>query len=115
RRPAWEAGILPLNYARMVSILYRSLPALQVPGLNKDPGRMKTSLPPVRRLLLLVLGVAALSGCQDPKSRVVLYCAQDMEFAQASLDDFEKRSGVHVEAKPDTEKDKSVSLYLELV
>jgi iron(III) transport system substrate-binding protein len=63
-------------------------------------------------LPLLVL----LSGCGDSSNpRVVLYCAQDQEFAEASLADFTQRSGVEVATKFDTEADKSVSLYQELV
>jgi iron(III) transport system substrate-binding protein len=48
-------------------------------------------------------------------SRVVLYCAQDEEFAQTSLAEFKKRTGVEVAPKFDTEKDKSVSLFNELL
>ncbi len=48
-------------------------------------------------------------------SRVVLYCAQDQEFAEESLKEFARRTGLEVAPKFDTEKDKSVSLYLELL
>src|SRR5207245_7020670 len=47
--------------------------------------------------------------------RVVLYCAQDQEFAEQVLGEFSKRSGLRVDPKYDTEADKSVSLYAELV
>jgi len=46
---------------------------------------------------------------------VVLYCAQDREFADEVLGDFQKATGLAVASKFDTEKDKSVSLYLELL
>jgi iron(III) transport system substrate-binding protein len=60
-----------------------------------------------------------LTGCpadpgQLPK-RVVLYCAQDKEFAEKILDDFSKNTGIRVDPKYDTEATKSVSLYAELV
>jgi iron(III) transport system substrate-binding protein len=47
--------------------------------------------------------------------RVVLYCAQDKEFAAGILDRFHQQTGLRVAPKFDTEADKSVSLYLELV
>lgn len=56
-----------------------------------------------------------LSGCRSSKPRVVLYCAQDREFAEQVLDDFGKRHGLEVAPKFDTEHDKSVSLYEEIV
>jgi iron(III) transport system substrate-binding protein len=46
---------------------------------------------------------------------VVLYCAQDQEFAEEVLPEFTGRTGLAVAPKYDTEADKSVSLYLELV
>src|SRR5205085_825892 len=53
-------------------------------------------------------------GGNSPK-RVVLYCAQDQEFAEQVLGEFTKRTGTRVDPKYDTEADKSVSLYAELV
>jgi iron(III) transport system substrate-binding protein len=41
---------------------------------------------------------------------VVLYCATDREIAQDLIDDFEKETGIHVEAKFDTEAAKAVGL-----
>jgi iron(III) transport system substrate-binding protein len=73
------------------------------------------------RRFILSLGVAAVpllmlvAGCSSPKERVVLYCAQDEEFAQGLLDAFTERTGLPVHVKYDTEADKSVSLYTELV
>jgi iron(III) transport system substrate-binding protein len=57
------------------------------------------------------------SGCPRSASepRVVLYCAQDEEFAVPVLDAFRRLAGLTVAPKYDTEADKSVSLYQELV
>jgi iron(III) transport system substrate-binding protein len=73
--------------------------------------------PPRARCSLLLLGLllTLLAGCPRPASRVVLYCAQDQEFAADSLATFHERTGIEVSPKFDTEKDKSVSLYMELV
>jgi iron(III) transport system substrate-binding protein len=46
---------------------------------------------------------------------VVLYCAQDREFAEGILADFQKLTGLSVVPKYDTEANKSVSLYQEIV
>jgi iron(III) transport system substrate-binding protein len=63
------------------------------------------------------VGVLALvvltAGCSSP--RVVLYCAQDQEFAEGLLKEFRQATGLDVATKFDTEKAKSVSLYQELV
>jgi iron(III) transport system substrate-binding protein len=45
----------------------------------------------------------------------VVYCAQDEEFAVPLFDEFRQRTGLPVAPKYDTEADKSVSLYQELV
>jgi iron(III) transport system substrate-binding protein len=66
-------------------------------------------------LSLLLLCPVILCGCGPARQRVVLYCAQDQEFAEGVLGEFERRSGIHVDVKFDTEADKSVSLFLELV
>jgi iron(III) transport system substrate-binding protein len=66
-------------------------------------------------LVLLALVALGLAGCGDAKKRVVLYCAQDQEFAEQVLGEFGKRTGLKVDPKFDTEADKSVSLYVELV
>lgn len=58
---------------------------------------------------------ALAAGCQSARSRVVLYCAQDREFAEAIFPEFTKRTGLEVAPKYDTEADKSVSLYEELI
>jgi iron(III) transport system substrate-binding protein len=66
--------------------------------------------------LVLAAGLCGCgSGSADPKSRVVLYCAQDREFAEDILKDFTRRTGLEVLPRYDTEANKSVSLYEELV
>jgi iron(III) transport system substrate-binding protein len=70
--------------------------------------------------VLVVLGAVSLAalpfaGCRGSQPRVVLFCAQDQEFAEEILDDFKQRSGLPVVPKFDTEADKSVSLYVELI
>jgi iron(III) transport system substrate-binding protein len=55
------------------------------------------------------------AGCLRSEPRVVLYCAQDRDFAVPLLDDFRQQTGLPVVPKYDTEKNKSVSLYEELV
>src|SRR5438270_12084300 len=61
------------------------------------------------------VGALFAPGCGGAKSRVVLYCAQDQEFADQVLGQFTERTGLKVDPKFDTEADKSVSLYVELV
>src|SRR4030095_7903139 len=69
-----------------------------------------------RSFLLASAGAAAALGCKsEAPKRVVLYCAHDPELAGAVLAEFTKRTGLDVTAKYDTEADKSVSLYEELV
>jgi iron(III) transport system substrate-binding protein len=64
---------------------------------------------------LPALVATLLSGCSSPRNRVVLYCAQDEEFAKQILNDFTRETGLPVDTKFDTEADKSVSLYAELI
>jgi iron(III) transport system substrate-binding protein len=70
-----------------------------------------------RALLKFVAGTlgALAAGCQSSKSRVVSYCAQDSEFAEAIFPEFTQRTGLEIAPKYDTEADKSVSLYEELI
>src|SRR5437588_9837119 len=58
---------------------------------------------------------AVLAGCTGPKNRVVLYCAQDEAFADTLLRSFTGRTGLKVDSHFDTESEKSVGLYTELV
>lgn len=62
-------------------------------------------------LLLCLLGL----GCTRDANRVVVYCALDREFSEQILRDFEERSGLSVVARYDTEANKSVGLYEDLV
>jgi iron(III) transport system substrate-binding protein len=67
-----------------------------------------------RRSFLATLPALLFSGCRG-KPRVVLYCAQDREFAEAILDDFSREHGIDAVPKFDSEANKSVSLYEEIV
>jgi iron(III) transport system substrate-binding protein len=60
------------------------------------------------------LALPLLAGCSRHESRVVLYCAQDREFAEELLADFTRATGIRVDAKYDTEANKSVALAIEL-
>jgi iron(III) transport system substrate-binding protein len=81
----------------------------------------------VRRALMVVLGLLAFvillavatrhagdgssTGARKSSApRVVLYCATDREIAQDLIDQFQKETGIRVEAKFDTEAAKSVGL-----
>lgn len=55
------------------------------------------------------------TSCNAARSRVVLYCAQDQEFAELVFDDFQKQTALTIAPHYDTESTKSVSLYKELV
>ena len=55
-------------------------------------------------------------GCRNSAaSRVVVYCAHDREFAKAILDTFQAQSGLTVDVKYDSEANKSILLYENLV
>src|SRR6266566_6756510 len=64
--------------------------------------------------LALLIVILVTVGCRSSKPRVVLYCAQDQEFAEDSRAEFTHRTGIEVGTKFDTEADKSVSLRIEL-
>jgi iron(III) transport system substrate-binding protein len=66
----------------------------------------------LRHLLLATL--IATAGCSRANPRVVLYCAQDQEFAEGVLGEFTKRTGLPVVPTFDTEATKSVSLATQL-
>lgn len=68
----------------------------------------------VSRRSFLAVAPVLLAGCGS-KPRVVLYCAQDREFAVDLLDAFQRETGLGVAPKFDTEANKSVSLYREIV
>ena len=58
--------------------------------------------------------VLAAAGCREPDRRVVVYCAQDQEFAEGVFAGFTAETGLAVAPKFDTEANKSVSLAAEL-
>jgi iron(III) transport system substrate-binding protein len=68
------------------------------------------TLRPWATLLVLV----PLAGCRRADERVVVYCAQDREFAEGVFADFAAGGGPAVVPKFDTEANKSVSLAAEL-
>src|SRR5260370_38123955 len=62
-----------------------------------------------------LISLALFVGCSaSPEPRVVLYSAQDGEFAQDLLKDFTARTGLRVDRKYDTQPPKSGSLHTEL-
>jgi iron(III) transport system substrate-binding protein len=63
---------------------------------------------------LWVVAAALAVGCRKADERVVVYCAQDQEFAEGVFADFRAASGLAVAPKFDTEANKSVSLAAEL-
>lgn len=71
--------------------------------------------PPCRRLLALSLVLLA-TGCGSSESRVVLYCAQDREFADDILKAYgDLALGPPVATRFDSEANKAVGLYEDLV
>jgi len=65
-------------------------------------------------LCSLAGSLAGCGGCQKSETRVVVYSAQDEEFAERVFGDFTKESALTVAPKYDTEANKSVSLAEEL-
>ena len=68
----------------------------------------------MRRAGLWVAFAMLLVGCRKADERVVVYCAQDQEFAEGVFADFQGATGLAVAPKFDTEANKSVSLAAEL-
>ncbi len=68
-------------------------------------------------IFLIALGAIVFLFVQSlgSKPRVVVYCALDREFADAILDDFTHRTGIDVVKRYDTEANKSVGLYDDLI
>lgn len=62
----------------------------------------------------VLLSIALLAGCQSADSRVVVYSAQDPEYAEGVFTDFTRETKLAVSPKFDTEANKSVSLAVEL-
>lgn len=66
--------------------------------------------------LVLLSSAFLLSSCRNPaRPRVVVYCAHDREFAHDILVQFEKETGIEVAVTYDTEANKSVGLYDQLI
>jgi iron(III) transport system substrate-binding protein len=68
-----------------------------------------------RRSALALMAGLTLTGCPRSRPRVVLYCAQDRDFAVGVLKEFTGDTGLDVTPKFDTEANKSVGLYNEIV
>src|SRR5205807_2736609 len=81
----------------------------------KNMARRMMTWTGIRKSLLCLLPFLAWGCGSNTANRVVLYCAQDQEFAEQVLGEFSKRTGIRVDPKYDTEADKSVSLYAELM
>ncbi len=81
------------------------------PGPGADGRAFRRSFRAPWMMLALVLA----AGCAEARSRVVLYSAQDPEFAEQVLPEFTRRTGLEVATKFDTEASKSVSLFQELL
>jgi iron(III) transport system substrate-binding protein len=56
-----------------------------------------------------------LAGCARDRPTVVVYCAHDREFADQVLQDFTAATGITVVPRYDTEANKSVGLYEDLI
>jgi iron(III) transport system substrate-binding protein len=63
----------------------------------------------------IALTVFTLAGCGQSAPRVVLYCAQDQEFAEPHFEEFRKQTGLPIAPKYDTEAKKTVGLLAELI
>ncbi len=66
------------------------------------------------RTFLLAGCVAVVAGCSRPESRVVVYCAQDADYAQRVFAAFSANTGLTVAPKFDTEANKAVGLAADL-
>lgn len=60
--------------------------------------------------VLFLCGVLVLSGCGPASREVVVYCAQDQVYAEPLFRQFEKESGIRVQALYDSEAVKTVGL-----
>lgn len=66
-------------------------------------------------LLLILPILTTVNGCNARQPRVVLYCAQDKEYAEQILADFTRETGIQVDIRCDTEAAKTVGLYEAIV
>jgi iron(III) transport system substrate-binding protein len=67
------------------------------------------------RYYALTLILLAAAGCKPAEPRVVLYSAQDQEFAEPLFEEFHHRTGLTIVPKYDTEAKKTVGLLTELI
>jgi iron(III) transport system substrate-binding protein len=90
--------------------------ALQVKahGWQKAHGWLSVGLRLLSILPLLLFALLS-TGCGSTAPRVVVYCAQDRDFAEGLFATFTQRTGLAIAPHYDTEATKSVSLYHELV
>lgn len=65
-------------------------------------------------LILLAIGVLVLAVQSLGREKLVVYCAHDAVFAEAVLRDFEKKTGIKVAVKYDTEATKSLGFVEQL-
>lgn len=63
----------------------------------------------------LAIAVCGFYGCRKSGPRVVVYCALDRELAEDILQVFSKRTGIEVVKRYDTEANKSIGLYEDLI
>jgi iron(III) transport system substrate-binding protein len=75
--------------------------------------RLRLSSGPSFATVYLAILLAA--GCSPPSPRVVLYCAQDQEFAEPHFEEFRKQTGLPIAPKYDTEAKKTIGLLTELI
>src|SRR5712692_7324748 len=68
-----------------------------------------------RRQVWSYVFLFVMCGCGGGRDRVVLYCAQDQEFAEQILKEFSAKTSLPVAPHYDTEANKTVVLYDELV
>ena len=66
-------------------------------------------------LRIACAGVALIIASCSPQPRVVLYCAQDRDFAAQLVGEFALQTSIDIAPKYDTEANKSVALYEEIV
>src|SRR5437868_13354167 len=67
-------------------------------------------------LALASIPLLVLTGCpRGSQSRVVVYCAQDEEFAKGLIEEFTQKNGLQVAPKYDTEAKKPATRYTEIV
>ena len=79
---------------------------------------LRSRAPALLRSVCLLFSFSLAIGCSSsdaPASRVVVYCAHDREFAEEILEDFTRQTGLKVLARYDTEANKAVGLYEDLV